>query len=230
MERVAGEFDRVAGGYDRLTGLNPGYRRNLRKSAERMRLPPAPRLLDLCCGTGLSTEALAVTYPDARELVALDASEGMLARARRKELGRPVRWVLGDAMDPAAAGVDAPFDGVLMAYGLRNVPDPDTCLSRILALLAPGGRLAVHEYTLSGHPASRAVWNAVTLGVVVPGGLLLSGSTRIYRYLRRSVLEFDTVEQLRARMRRAGFEDVRSAPMGGWQRGIVHTVLGTRPR
>lgn len=230
MDGVAGEFDRVAGGYDRLTALNPGYRRHLRKSAGRMRLPPGPRVLDLCCGTGLSTEALAATYPDAREIVALDGSEGMLAHARHKRLGVPVRWVHGDAMDPAAAGIEGPFDGVLMAYGLRNVPDPDVCLARVLALLAPGGRLAVHEYTLSGHPASRAVWNAVTLGVVVPGGLLLTGSSRIYRYLRRSVLAFDTVEQLEARLRRAGFEDVGSAPMGGWQRGIVHTVVGTRPR
>ncbi|MFW5875683.1 MAG: class I SAM-dependent methyltransferase [Myxococcota bacterium] len=224
---VPREFDRVAGSYDLLTGMNPGYRRHLRMSAERLKAPPEGRLFDLCCGTGISTEALHRVHPAAR-IVGLDASAGMLERARHKPFGPNVSFVLGDAMDPAAAGADGPFDGILMAYGIRNVPDADLCLTRLHALLAPGGRLAIHEYSVAGSSMARAVWNAVTLGVIIPGGLLTSGSTAIYRYLRRSVLEFDGVRAFEARLRRAGFEDVRTEPMDGWQRGIVHTFLARR--
>ena len=76
-QAVPGEFDRVARRYDLLTGMNPGYRKHLRWSAERMRMPPTARILDLCCGTGLSTEALVRSYPRAR-VTGLDASAGML--------------------------------------------------------------------------------------------------------------------------------------------------------
>jgi ubiquinone/menaquinone biosynthesis C-methylase UbiE len=185
-------------------------------------------VLDLCCGTGLSTEALAVEIPDA-EIVGLDASSGMLAAARRKTIAGRARFVLGDAMDPEASGIRGPFDGILMAYGLRNVPEPDRCLARLYRLLRPGGVLCLHEYSVADSLWSRIVWNAVTLGVVIPAGWLFSGSARIYRYLRRSVNGFDGVHALERRLARAGFVDVRTEPMGGWQRGIVHSFVGRRP-
>lgn len=225
---VAGEFDRVARTYDFLTWLNPGYRRHLRMSAARMGLRPGARILDLCCGTGISSEALAGVYPRA-EIVGVDASQGMLARARRKTVATRVRFERGDAMDPAATpGVEGPFDGILMAYGIRNVPDPDACLANLRALLAPGGVICFHEYSVADSARSRAVWNAVALGIIVPSGLLAGRTTRLYRYLRRSVLEFDGVRAFEERLRRAGFADVRTLPVDGWQRGIVHSFLARR--
>lgn len=225
---MPGGFDRVASTYDLLTGMNPGYRRHLRMSARRMEVPEGARLLDLCCGTGQSTEAVVEAHPTAT-VIGLDASAGMLERARRKRWPEGVSFVLGDAMDPAAAGAEGPFDGIFMAYGIRNVPDPDLCLARLRELLRPGGVLVVHEYSVADSPLARAVWNAVTLGVIIPGGLLTSGSTRLYRYLRRSVLEFDGVRAFEARLGRAGFTQVRTRPMDGWQRGVVHTFEGRRP-
>ena len=218
-------FDRIAGTYDLLTALNPGYGRHLRASARRMELERPRRLLDLCCGTGASTEALRAAYPHA-EIVALDASAGMLARAKKKPLR--VSWVLGDAVDPRAAGIEGPFDGIFVAYGVRNLPDPDRGLRNMLALLDRDGVLAVHEYALEDRRA-RWVWNAVALGVIQPGGLLTAPGAPIYRYLRRSVNEFDGADALERRILRAGFRNVRRLPVDGWQRGIVHTFLGRRP-
>jgi len=226
---VPRDFDEVAPTYDLLTGLNPGYHRHLRTSARRLELfAPRPRLLDLCCGTGASTEALVGVHPDA-EVVALDASEGMLEQARRKVSLRGVRFVLGDATDPAAAGVEGPFDGILMAYGLRNLPDPNLGLANLRELLRPGGRVVFHEYSVAGSPVRKLVWDAVCFGIIVPGGLLTARSSRIYRYLHRSVREFDGVAELEARLRRAGFVDVWTGAMDGWQRGIVHSFVARRP-
>ncbi|MEM1413407.1 MAG: class I SAM-dependent methyltransferase [Myxococcota bacterium] len=220
-------FDGIAGTYDLLTGMNPGYSKHLRMSARRLGLPPDARLLDLCCGTGVSTSALRDVYPQA-EITALDASEGMLEKARLKRHLR-ASWLLGDAMDPAAAGAEGPYDGILMAYGIRNVPDADACLARLFALLAPGGRICFHEYSVADSPFSKAVWNAVTLGVIIPGGLLTAGKTGIYRYLRRSVNEFDGVRAFETRLERHGFTNVHTEAMDGWQRGIVHSFVAERP-
>jgi len=225
---VPDEFNRVAGRYDLLTALNPGYRKHLRWSARRLGLAPGSRVLDLCCGTGLSTDALALEVPNA-EIVGLDASAGMLAIARKKKFATEVQFVLGDAMEPAEAGISGPFDGILMAYGIRNVTDPDLCLKRLYRLLRPGGTICFHEYSVADSAWSRGVWNAVTLGVVIPSGRIFSGSARIYRYLRRSVNEFDGVQAFERRLDRAGFVEIRTEPMDGWQRGVVHSFLARRP-
>jgi ubiquinone/menaquinone biosynthesis methyltransferase len=234
--RVAGEpigvrFDRVARRYDLLTTLNPGYGKHLRWSAERLRLPrggEGQRLLDLCCGTGASTRALARVYPRA-EIVGLDASEGMLEVARRKSFGRRVTFVAGDAMRPRESGIAGSFDAVMMAYGIRNVPDADGCLAAVRELLAPGAPVCFHEYSVRDSAVARAVWNAVTFGVIIPAGYLASREHELYRYLRRSVLDFDGVSAFEARLRAAGLEDVRTEPMDGWQRGIVHSFVARRP-
>ncbi len=225
---VPQQFDVVAANYDRLVGMNPGYASHLEKSAERLAPTPSRRLLDLCCGTGLSTQALLRAHP-AAEIVGLDGSAGMLDVARHKEELSSVRFVKGNAMDPRAAGVEGHFDGVFMAYGIRNLPDPDLALSRIRELLRPGGAVCFHEYSVADSAWARAVWNLVCLGVIIPLGLVTNPRSGVYRYLRRSVLSFDGVRAFEDRLRRAGFADVQTLPMGGWQRGIVHSFVARRP-
>ena len=83
---------------------------------------------------------------------------------------------------------------------------------------------------LASHDESGQRHCTASVGVIIPGGLLTAGSTRIYRYLRRSVLDFDGVRAFEARLGRAGFTGVRTMPMDGWQRGIVHSFLAQRPR
>lgn len=228
-------FDQVARHYDVLTALNPGYVKHLRWSAERMGLthltpPEGPLdLLDLCCGTGLSTHALAQVYPHAR-ITGLDASAGMLALAAKKPWARDVRWVCGDAMDPAASDVAGPFDGILMAYGIRNMSDPDLCLQRMLALLKPGGVVCFHEYSVNDSRWTRLLWNAVSLGIIIPAGLVTSPGSDIYRYLRASVNQFDGAAAFQARLARAGFTDQHRHTMDGWQTGIVHSFVARKPR
>ena len=229
---VPSDFDRVAHAYDRLVGANPGYSEHLRLSAARLGLPgtgSGARLADLCCGTGLSTEALAQAYPDA-EIVGLDASAGMLELARARLGERPnTSFVLGDAARPREAGLRGSFDGVLVAYGVRNLPDADAGLGAILDLLTPGAPVCVHEYSVADSARSRVLWTLVAWGVIVPAGLLRTGHTRLFRYLWRSVMDFDGVVAFEARLARAGFCGVRTEPVDGWQKGIVHSFCARRP-
>ena len=58
---------------------------------------------------------------------------------------------------------------------------------------------------------------------------MTSPGAPIYRYLRRSVLDFDGVARFEQRLRDSGFVDVRTEPAEGWVRGIVHSFLARRP-
>ena len=223
-DSVTAAFDAGAPAYDRLVGTNPGYHHHLRLSAQRMGLPDGGAgryVLDAGCGTGASTAALLSAVPDA-EIVAVDASEQMLAQARAKPWPPSVRFVRSRVEDLADEG---PFDAIFAAYLVRNLPDPDSALRRFAALLRPGGTLVVHEYSVRDSPRARAIWHAVCWTIIIPAGGLLGGSTELYRYLWRSVREFDGAERFRGRLHDAGFGLVRTEPMTGWQRGIVHTFV-----
>jgi ubiquinone/menaquinone biosynthesis C-methylase UbiE len=227
-QQLAADFDRVAARYDLLQRFNPGYRADLLLSAKRLAAPPFGRVLDVCCGTGLSTQALRELYPNS-QITAIDNSVGMLSTAQAKPSLAGVRFIVSDAMALHESEASDRYDGILMAYGIRNVSDPDRCLASLRDQLVPGGRLALHEYSVAGSLTSRVIWNAVAASVIVPLGAALTGSPTLFRYLRRSVNDFDSIERLEARMRSAGFVNVQTSPMNGWRRGIVHTVLGERP-
>jgi ubiquinone/menaquinone biosynthesis C-methylase UbiE len=229
---LSAAFDAGAPAYDGLVDANPGYHRHLRMSAQRMRLANEGRglrLLDAGCGTGASTAALLSVAPHA-EIVAVDASSGMLAEAAAKRWPAGVRFVHSAIEDIADAGVDGPFDGILAAYLLRNLEEPDTQLQAFRTLLRPGATLAVHEYSVRDSRLATVLWNTVCATVIIPMGRLRSGDAGLYRYLRRSVNEFDGADAFRNRLRVNGFTSVRSETMPGWQRNIVHTFLGEAPR
>ncbi len=229
---VPGAFDVGAAAYDRLVGANPYYHANLALSARRMRLPGQGRglrLLDAGCGTGASTAALLAAAPEA-QIVAVDAADGMLDAARAKAWPPSVRFVHARVEELGEHGVTGPFDGILAAYLVRNLADPDRQLRAFRALLRPGGTLALHEYSVRDSRAATFTWHAVCWGIIIPTGWWRTRDSTLYRHLWRSVLAFDGAERLQRRLLDAGFTDVRSATMPGWEHNVVHTFLGEAPQ
>jgi ubiquinone/menaquinone biosynthesis C-methylase UbiE len=229
---VPAAFDAGAAAYDRLVGANPAYHANLRRSAGRLQLPNRGRglrLLDAGCGTGASTAALLTVAPEA-EIIAVDASRGMLDAARAKRWPASVRFVHAPIEELTAHSVTGPFDAILAAYLVRNLADPDSQLRAFRTLLRPGGSLAVHEYSVRDSAVATLVWHAVCWGIVIPAGWWRTRDTTLYRYLWRSVLAFDGAAGFKRRLREAGFVGVRSITMAGWEANVVHTFLGEAPQ
>lgn len=234
---VPGAFDAAARGYDLLVGANPGYHGHLRLSALRMGLPnrgEGLRLLDIGCGTGASTAALLSVAPLAR-IVGVDGSAGMIAKARSKDWPRSVSFVhatldeLAASMALDEAGRADSFDGILAAYLVRNLPDADAGLATLRSLLKPGAPIAVHDYSVADSRRARLVWTGVCWTVIIPAGALVTRDSGLYRYLWDSVRRFDGAREFERRMGRAGFTDLRTHTVPGWQSRIVHTFLGRRP-
>ncbi|MEV1026046.1 class I SAM-dependent methyltransferase [Streptomyces sp. NPDC050264] len=231
---LARAFDHAARSYDILVRANPGYHAHLRRSVRRLGCSGQGRglrVLDLGCGTGASTAALLSVLP-AAEITAVDASAGMLEQAAAKRWPPGVTFVHTPAERLAEAEVSGPFDAVFAAYLFRNTADPDQILSSVRGVLKPGGRLAVHDYTLSGRRRHRALWSAVCAGLLPVTTVLGDGA--LYRHLWRSVIEFDTADVFAGRLSAAGFAQVRILPLPGWQTGVTHTIVGRtadeRPR
>ena len=161
------------------------------------------------------------------DVVGVDGSAGMLAQARRK------RWPAGVTFRQADAehlGQDdlARADGVFTAYLIRNVASRDRLLAQVREALQPEGVLVIHDYSVRDSLVARWSWHAVCWGVVIPLGLVTARRSPIYRYLWRSVLDFDGVARLSDRLVEAGFEGVESRSVSGWQRGQVHTWRARR--
>ena len=235
-------FDDVAPSYDLMVALNPGYHRHLRSAAEALaeRIPPGPagralQVLDLGCGSGASTRAVVSALRRLRRpfrLIGMDGSGGMLERARAKTWPPGVRFEQLRAQELASAktawGLTEGVDGIFAAYLFRNVPERDQALAATHDLLAPGGTLLVHEYSVADSRRAQLIWTAVCRLVVIPLSWVLTRDTSLYRYLWRSVLDFDTVTTFTDRMIAAGFVDVEVRTVPGWQRGVLHSFRGRR--
>jgi demethylmenaquinone methyltransferase/2-methoxy-6-polyprenyl-1,4-benzoquinol methylase len=203
-------FDRIAPRYDllnRLTsfGLDQGWRRRL---MARVAVTGRARILDLATGTADVAIAAALAYPEA-EVVGLDPSERMLAIGREKIAARGltarVSLVVGDAQ--ALPFPDASFDGISMAFGIRNVPDRPRALAEMKRVTRPGGHVSILELT-EPQRGPMAPLARLHVHVIVPLlGRLLSGPAE-YSYLRHSIAAFPTAERFAAVMGEAGLTDV----------------------
>lgn len=227
---VPKEFNRIATRYDFATSMSQGYQQDLHTSARRMNLKGNEHVLDLCCGTGKSTLACFDVLPDGT-ITGVDNSEEMLAVARKKfsaevNTGK-AEFILQDAMNLDFA--DNSFDAIFMAYGLRNMPDYEKCVQGLYRILKPGGTLCIHDYSLADAWYARPYWKILGYGFIIPISTILTGSSTIFKYLIKSVLNFLTPGQAKELLEKNGFTEVKTMPLGGWRAPIQHTILAKKP-
>ena len=206
-------FDRIARRYDLLNRvLSLGLdRRWGRMAAAALELGAGARVLDLACGTGDLALAILRRHPDAA-VTGLDPSRAMLDIAGDKAARRGVALALELGIAEELPFDSAAFDGVSIAFGLRNVPDRARALGEMARVTRPGGRVVVLEL---GEPRGRLLGPIARFHIhrVVPRlGALLSGA-REYRYLEKSIAAFPPPDQVAAMMRRAGLEPAEPVPL-----------------
>ncbi len=120
------------------------------------KVPPSRAILDLACGTGILTLALARRNPQAR-IVGVDVTEDYLqvARQKAKDLGVNVKFIHADAETVALEGA---FDCITSSYIPKYV-DANKLLDNITPALRPGGVIVLHDFLYPRHPLARKLWH-----------------------------------------------------------------------
>lgn len=194
---VYGVFQSVAAGYDKANArISLGLHRRWKRAAARSlceSLPSDARVLDIGCGTGDMLLLVADELPEA-QLTGLDFSPNMLEQARERcgDLAA-ISLVQGDAQ--ALPFDDEGFDGVSIAFALRNTTDYGAVLAEARRVLKPGGALVCIDSFVPSCVAIRPFYH-LYFSVVMP--LLGGGIThwKQYRWLSNSTKRFITVRQL----------------------------------
>lgn len=230
QSRIRGMFAEIAPTYDLLNHL---LSLNIDKlwRKQTTRLVPCREggpILDLCSGTG----DLALAYDHACgghvPIVAADFCAEMLIRADRKVRKRGaqgrIQIVEADAQRlPFADGV---FEIATVAFGLRNVTDPEKGIAEMVRVLRPGGRLAILEFSKPRHWLLGRLYRAY-FRILLPliGQMFSRSKQSAYRYLPESVLEFPDGEALAERLRSHDLSDVWYKP---FTFGIATLYVGTK--
>jgi len=198
-------FTDIADIYDRMNHvLSIGRDRHWRQAAVRLVDGRPAKIVDLACGTGDFTFALARRFPDAR-IVGIDLTPAMLERARGKNTSALIDFREGDAMAPLADGASLQphsFDLVACAFGFRNFSDSSAALRAARALAKPDGELLVLEFF---RPANRLIGSVTALWLTVLARLFAKDKVRAYVHLRESMRTTDTEGEFVARASAEGF-------------------------
>ena len=137
-------FDTVSDGYD------GGALRFFAKSAESMvsllELRGDERALDVACGTGHASLAIARMLPNGR-VTGVDFSAGMLDWASRKAAAQGMSNVEFLQRDMTALGFPAGcFDVALCAFGIFFVDDMDAQLAHVASVVKPFGKVMISSF------------------------------------------------------------------------------------
>ena len=213
--KVQKMFAAIAGSYDlnnrvHSFGLDQRWRRKVVRLAGDL---SGKHVLDVACGTGDLAEAFAASGPEHVE--GIDFTPEMLDIARERPSRRhscPISWRVGDAMD-----LDVPsqsVDIVSIAFGLRNVLEPEKALSEFRRVLRPDGKLLILEFSEPSNPLIRGCNRLYTNHIMpVTASLIARDRSGAYRYLPKSVETFLSRASIESALVASGFSKVTQIPM-----------------
>jgi demethylmenaquinone methyltransferase/2-methoxy-6-polyprenyl-1,4-benzoquinol methylase len=228
--RVNDLFARIARRYDFLNdlqsfGLHRLWKRRVVKLAQ---IKTGDRALDLCCGTGDISFALA---RGGAATTGLDFSAQMLevAAQRQTHLKSQVvnlKFLQGDAQQLPFP--ENSFDAVTVGYGLRNLTSWERGLDEMFRVARPGARLIVLDF---GKPTN-ALWRSLYfahLKMSVPlMGWLFCGDASAYAYILESLKHYPAQLAVAEKMRQLQLADVRVINLLGGAMAINYGVKPAR--
>lgn len=213
-EQVTEMFDTISKEYDGLNrvisfGIDVKWRNKVVKIVGKKQ---PENILDIATGTGDLAINLAST--NAKEIIGLDISNGMLEVGRKKitskKLENIISMVIGDSENLPFE--DNTFDAITVAFGVRNFENLEKGLSEILRVLKPNGIFVILETSVPTNPIYKFGYKIYSKFILPTIGKMFSKDKIAYNYLSESASVFPYGEELNNILRKIGFINVEDKP------------------
>lgn len=213
-QQVTQMFDNISKEYDGLNrvisfGIDVKWRENVVKLVAKTQ---PETILDIATGTG--DLAINLVKTNAKKIVGLDISDGMLEVGRqkiaKKQLGDKIEMVIGDSENLPFA--DSSFDAITVAFGVRNFETLELGLAEILRVLKPNGIFVILETSVPTKAPYKQGYKFYTKYILPTIGKVFSKDQSAYSYLCESASVFPYGEALNNILRKIGFINVEATP------------------
>ncbi|MFT4587693.1 MAG: demethylmenaquinone methyltransferase/2-methoxy-6-polyprenyl-1,4-benzoquinol methylase [Candidatus Binatia bacterium] len=214
--KVNALFASIARRYDLINDVQSFWMHRLwkRRLIRLAKIYQGSRALDLCCGTGDVTFAMARAGASA---VGLDFNGPMLGVARRRQKessdDKGCAFLQGDAL--SLPFEDGAFDVVSISYGLRNLADFRRGIDEMHRVAKPGARLLILDFGVPRFAPWR--WAYFTyLKLALPVfGKIFTGDSAAYAYILESLKNYPAQEGVAKLLEEMGCEEVRTINLLG---------------
>ena len=216
-------FNSISSRYDLLNDIfSFGLHRFWKSKLLKILTPiPGEKWIDLCCGTGDMSILLARYMKSSENIVGIDsASQTLLvARKRSKKNYSSIEWKNEDALETNLTSNH--FDGLIMAYGLRNLSNPYAGLREAFRILKPGGRAGILDFRSFEGFSIGGIFQKIYLNVYVVPISSLFGLGKEYSYIKKSLVNFPSGEKQILLALSAGFKKAKYQKLAMGQMGIL---------
>lgn len=216
-------FESIAGDYDFLNHLlSFGVDYYWRKKALKLTgFTPDSILLDVACGTG--DVAIAARKLGVKNIIGADFSFNMLKLFNRKS-----GWIAGKNVQMVAENMpikDEAVTNITVAFGVRNFYDILQGFNSFHRVLRKNGKATIIEFRLPSNPVFKALYKFYFKKILPFIGGIISGDKEAYKYLPKSVEEFDEKIDIPALLKISGFNKIERHSLTF---GIVQVVIAQK--
>lgn len=227
-ERVHHVFEKIYDKYDSMNSIisfqrHKAWRKDVMKQ---MNVSSGASALDVCCGTGDWSIALAEATGSNGRVIGLDFSKNMLSVAIEKNdhlKYSQLDFVHGNAMELPFE--DNSFDFVTIGFGLRNVPDYMTVLKEMHRVVKPGGKVVCLETSQPTMLGFKQLYFFYFRFIMPLFGRLFAKSYKEYAWLNESTRSFPDKNKLKQMFLDAGFTTVQVKSYTG---GVAAMHMGIK--
>lgn len=216
-------FDSIAWRYDLLNHLlSFGMDIYWRKKALKLTgLSSETILLDVACGTG--DVAIEARKQGVLNIFGADYSFEMLKLFEKKS-----GWIKKRTVQMVAENLpvkDESVSNITVAFGVRNFYDIQEGFNSFYRILKRDGKATIIEFRLPSNPFFKGLYKFYFKKILPAVGGLISGNREAYKYLPRSVEEFDEKINMPELLRNAGFRKIEVYSLTF---GIVQTIIAAK--
>ena len=221
--KVKNIFDSIAIRYDFLNhllsfGIDKYWRR---KALKLSKVGSESILLDVACGTG--DVAIEAYKRGVRKMIGADFSYNMLGLFKKKS-----KWIEGKTVQATAEQIpfrDNTFTNITVAFGVRNFYDIKEGFKSFRRVLKENGKATVIEFQMPENKLFKILYKFYFKKILPMIGGIVSKNKTAYKYLPKSVEEFDEKISVVDLFKEVGFNSVIKHKLTF---GIVQVVIAEK--